>query len=328
MTDRRDFLVFLSAMTLGVGTPCLGQAQPTPWPMAKPITYVVPVFAGSTADVIARIISQKLAEALQQSVLIDNKMGAGGSIGTAAVAKSAPDGYTILGGTSGTHAINVGLYKNLSYDPVKDFEPVALIGSVPNVLVVGPNLGVNSVAELIALMKKDDKHRTFGSAGAGTSPHLTGELFADTIGLPLVHIPYKSQPGIVDVATGELTFKFDQLTAAIPLMQAGKIKVLAVTSAQRLAQLPNVPTMIESGVPGFEVVSWHAIYAPKNTPKAIVGRLTAEVIKAVKSPDARTKLAEIGVEVSGGGPAELSALMAREIPRWASVIKRSGARAD
>lgn len=326
-TTRRDFLATLGASTLAAGLPTLARAQAA-WPTAKPITYICPIFPGSSADVISRFVAQKMGEALHQSVVVDNKLGAGGTIGTVAAAKAAPDGYTIIGGTSGTHAINTSLYKNLAYDPVKDFEPVALLGTVPNVLVVGPNLGVNSVAELIALMKKDEKARTFGSAGAGTNPHLTGELFAETIGLPLTHVAYKAQPGIVDVATGELTFKFDQMSAALPLSQAGKIRILAVTSARRLPQLPNVPTMAEAGVPNFVVESWHAIYAPKGTPKAIVDRLSAEAIKAIKSPEAKAKLTDFGVEPVGGTPAELSALMAKEIPRWAEVVRRSGAKAD
>ena len=328
MTDRRAFLACLGVAALGTGLPTPSQAQTAPWPTARPITYIVPIFAGSTADLIARIVTQKLSEALHQSFVIDNKAGAGGVIGATAAAKAVPNGYTLLGGTVGTHAINVSLYKNLPYDPVKDFEPVALVGSLPNVLVVGSNLGVNTVAELIALLKKDEKSRNFGSAGAGTSPHLAGELFGQIIGLPLTHIAYKGQPGLLDVAAGRLAFKFDQLSAVLPMMQAGKIKVLAVTSAERISLLPNLPTMIEAGVAGFELSSWHAMYAPKGTPKAIVDRLSTEVAKAVNAPDAKAKLTDLGLVVSASTPAELAALMAREIPRWAEVIKKSGATPD
>ena len=328
MTDRRAFMASLGAAALGTGLPALGQAQTAPWPTAKPITYVVPVFPGSTADIIGRIVTQALSESLRQTCVVDNKAGAGGLIGASAVAKAAPDGYTLLGGTSGTHAINISLYKNLPYDPVRDFEPVSLVGSLPNVLVVSPNLGVNSVAELIALLKRDEKARLYGSAGVGTSPHLAGELFSQIIGVPLTHVPYKAQSGLMDVASGQLAMKFDQLSATMSMVQSGKIKVLAVTSADRISQLPDVPTMIEAGVPGFEITSWHAVYAPKGVPKAIIDRLSAEVSKAVKAPGARAKLNELGVEVAGSTPEELAALMAREIPRWAAVIKTSGATLD
>jgi tripartite-type tricarboxylate transporter receptor subunit TctC len=325
MTDRRQFLASLGIAGFGAGLPMLGRAQPAAWPTAKPITYIVPFFPGSTADIVGRVVTQKLAETLKQTIVVDNKAGVGGSIGTSFVAKSAPDGYTLVGATSGTAATNVSLYKNLPYDPVKDFEPVSLVGNVPNLLVVGNGLGVNTVQELIALIKKDEKARTFGSAGAGTSPHLSGELFAEAIGVPLVHVPYKDQPGLMDVANGQLAFKFDQLSATLSLLQAGKVKVLAVTSAKRIPQLPNVPTMIESGLPGFEIGTWHAVFAPKGTPKPIIDRLSTEIARIVQTPDAKAKFAEIGLEPSGAGPEELGALVKKEIPRWAEVIRKSGA---
>jgi len=305
-------------------------AQTPEWPQAKPISYIVPFTAGGSTDVVGRTIGQKLQEALKQTVVVDNKPGQGGGIGASLVAKAAPDGYTLFGGTISTHAINASLYKNLSYDPVKDFEPVALVAFLPNVLMVDPNLGVNTVAELIALLKKDQKKRTFASSGAGTSTHLAGEMFADLIGVPLAHIPYKGMPpAMVDVSSGQVTFMFDQMTAALPLLQAGKLKLLAVTTAKRIALAPATPTMIEAGVPGFEMSSWQAIYAPKGTPKAIVQRLHAEIAKAMKQPDVQAKLGgQLGMEIVGGSPEELAALMAREIPRWAARVKKSGATAN
>ena len=305
-------------------------AQTPEWPQAKPITYIVPFTAGGSTDVVGRTIGQKLQEALKQTVVVDNKPGQGGGIGASLVAKAAPDGYTLFGGTISTHAINASLYKNLSYDPVKDFEPVALVAFLPNVLLVDPNLGVNTVAELIALLKKDQKKRTFASSGAGTSTHLAGEMFADLIGVPLAHIPYKgTPPAMVDVPSGQVTFMFDQMTAALPLLQAGKLKLLAVTTAKRIALAPATPTMIEAGVPGFEMSSWQAFYAPKGTPKAIVQRLYAEIAKALKQPDVQAKLGgQLGMEIVGGSPEELAALMAREIPRWAALVKKSGATAN
>lgn len=213
---------------------------------------------------------------------------------------------------------------------MKDFEPVALVAFLPNVRLVGPNLGVNNVVELIALLKKDEKKRTFASSGAGTSTHLAGEMFADLMGVPLAHIPYKgTPPAMVDVSSGQVSFMFDQMTAALPLLQAGKLKRLAVTAAKRIALAPAKPTMIEAGVPGFEMSSWQAIYAPKGTPQAIVQRLYAEIAKALKQPDVQAKLGgQLGMEVVGGSPEELAALMAREIPRWAALVKKSGATAN
>lgn len=210
---------------------------------------------------------------------------------------------------------------------MKDFEPVALVATLPNVLLVDPNLGVNSVADLIALLKKDEKRRTFASSGAGTSTHLAGELFADLIGVPLTHIPYKgTPPAMVDVSAGQVTFMFDQMTAALPLLQAGKLKLLAVTTARRIPLAPGTPTMVEAGVPGFEMASWQAVYAPKGTPKAIVQKLHAEIAKALKQPDVQTKLqGQLGMELVGAGPEELAALMGKEIPRWAALVKKSGA---
>ena len=305
-------------------------AQGTEWPQAKPITYVVPFTPGGSTDVVGRAVAEKLAAALHQSVVVDNKPGQGGAIVAAYVAKAPADGYTLFGGTISTHAINASLYKNLPYDPVKDFEPVCLVAFLPNVLLVDPNAGVNSVQDLVALLKKDPKRRTFASSGNGTSTHLTGELFADLIGVPLTHVPYKgTPPAMVDVAAGQVTFMFDQMTAALPLLQAGKLKLLAVTTARRIALSPNTPTMIESGVAGFDVSSWQAIYAPKGTPKPIVQRLAQEIQKALRLPEVQDKLGkQMGMEIVAGGPDELAALMAREIPRWAALVKKSGASAN
>ncbi|MEK8026601.1 MAG: hypothetical protein RLY78_4166 [Pseudomonadota bacterium] len=329
MTTRRHLLQGLGlaplAAALGTALPTGARAQAA-WPTAKPITYVVPFTAGGTTDVVGRTITAKLAESLKQTFVVDNRPGTGGGLASTHVAKQPADGYTLLGGTISTHAINAGLYKNLGYDPVKDFEPVSLIGFLPNVLLVSTSLGVNSVAELIALMKKDEKQRTFASSGAGTSTHLAGELLADLVNLPLQHIPYKgTPPAMVDVSQGLVTFMFDQLTAALPLIQAGKMKVLAVTSPKRSPASPATPTMVEAGVPGFEMFSWQAVYAPKGTPKPVVDRLHDEIVKALKTPEVRDKLTSLGMEVVGSSPAELAALMAREIPRWAALIRKSGA---
>ncbi|SAI71429.1 putattive exported protein [Bordetella ansorpii] len=305
-------------------------AQAADWPTQKPISYVVPFTVGGSTDVVGRVIAQKLGERLHQNVVVENKPGAAGGIGAAYVAKATPDGYTLFGGTISTHAINASLYKNLKYDPVKDFEPVSLVATLPNVLLVDPNLGVNSVADLIALLKRDPAKRTFASSGAGTSTHLTGELFAGMIGVPLTHVPYKgTPPAMVDVSSGAVTFMFDQMTAALPLLQTGKLKLLAVTTKNRIKLSPGTPTLAEAGVPGFDVASWQAVYAPKGTPKPIVDRLSREIAAILKEPDVQEKLGKtMGMELVGGTPDKLRDLMAAEIPRWAEVVKQSGASVD
>lgn len=323
--NRRQALQAGIALTL----PGLAQAQ-AEWPTAKPITYVVPFTPGGSTDIVGRTLAQKLGESLKQSVVVDNRPGQAGGIGAAYVAKAAPDGYTLFGGTISTHAINASLYRKLPYDPVKDFEPVCLTARLPNVLIVNTQLGVNSVAELVALLKKDPSKRNFASSGAGTSTHLAGEMFADAIGVKLTHVPYKgTPPAMTDVAAGLVPFMFDQVTAALPLVQSGKLKLLAVTTGKRIALQPQLPTMIEAGLPGFEMSSWQAVYAPKGTPKPIVQRLNAEIVKALRQPDVKDKLeGQLAMEIVAGSPEELRDFMAQEIPRWAELVKKSGATAD
>ena len=330
---RRAALALCAAAllpALGTLTATQAHAQTGDWPNAKPISYVVPFTAGGSTDIIGRTIANKLQESLKQAVVVENKPGQAGGIGASFVAKAAPDGYTLFGGTISTHAINASLYKNLSYHPVKDFEPVALVATLPNVLIINPSLGVNSVAELIALLKKDPTKRMFASSGAGTSTHLAGEMFGDLIGVKLTHIPYKgTPPALTDVAAGQVSFMFDQMTAAPPLAKAGRVKLLAVTTGKRITLAPELPTMIESGVPGFEMSSWQAIYAPKGTPKAIVQKLNAEIVKALKQPDVQAKLHDqLGMNIVGSTPEELAAHMDKEIPRWADLVKKSGATPD
>ncbi|WP_017758579.1 Bug family tripartite tricarboxylate transporter substrate binding protein [Pseudacidovorax intermedius] len=323
--NRRQALQAGIALTLpGVA---LAQAE---WPTAKPITYVVPFTPGGSTDIVGRTLAQKLGESLKQSVVVDNRPGQAGGIGAAYVAKAAPDGYTLFGGTISTHAINASLYRKLPYDPVKDFEPVCLTARLPNVLIVNTQLGVNSVAELVALLKKDPSKRNFASSGAGTSTHLAGEMFADAIGVKLTHVPYKgTPPAMTDVAAGLVPFMFDQVTAALPLVQSGKLKLLAVTTGRRIAVQPQLPTMIEAGLPGFEMSSWQAVYAPKGTPRPIVQRLNAEIVKALRQPDVKDKLeGQLAMEIVASSPEELRDFMAQEIPRWAELVKKSGATAD
>jgi len=323
---RRSALKTLGALGL-LNLPALRAAQAQEaWP-TRPVTYVVPFTPGGSTDVIGRTLSQKLQETLGQPFVVDNRPGAAGAVGAGFVAKSRPDGYTLFGGTISTHAINASLYKNLPYDPVKDFEPVCLVAFLPNVLIVDPNLKVNSVQELVALLKKDPSKRSFASSGAGTSTHLAGELFADLIDVKLTHIAYKgTPPAMLDVSSGQVPFMFDQMTAAIPLAKAGKLKLLAVTTAKRIALDPSLPTMMESGIKDFDMSSWQAVYAPKGTPKAIVQKLYTEIAKILKAPDVKDKLGnQLGMEIAAGSPDELAKLMQKEIPRWADLVKKSGA---
>jgi tripartite-type tricarboxylate transporter receptor subunit TctC len=320
---KQPSLLAAMAAAVLVCAPLAAMAQV--WP-AKPITYVVPFTPGGTTDVVGRIISNSLASALGQPVIVDNKPGAAGALAARLVANANPDGYTLLGGTISTHAINAGLYKNLGYDPIKDFEPISLVGFIPNALYVNAQLPVRSVQELIALLKKDPALRTFASPGAGSSTHLAGELFADLIGVPLTHVPYKGQPqALQDVAAGQVAFLFDQLTAGMGLVKAGKLRLLAVTTPKRVAAAPDTPTMDEAGVKGFEMVAWQAVYAPKGTPKAIIDRLNKEIVAIVKTPEVREKMAATGIEVVGSSPQELTKFMQKEIPRWAELIRKSGA---
>jgi len=327
---RRAALQALGAAGLAAALPGSARAQSADaWP-SRPISYVVPFTPGGSTDVIGRLLAQKLAEALGQPVVVDNKPGAAGAVGASYVAKARADGYTLFGGTISTHAINASLYKNLPYDPVKDFEPISLVAFLPNVLIVDPNLGVRSVAELIALLRKDPAKRTFASSGAGTSTHLAGEMLGDMIGVKLTHIPYKgTPPAMLDVSSGQVTFMFDQITAALPLVQAGKLRLLAVTTAKRMALAPELPTMAEAGVPGFEMASWQAVYGPKNLPPAISQRLAAEITRILQQPEVRDKLTnQLGMEVVAGSPAQLAALMQKEIPRWGELVRKSGASAN
>jgi len=320
----------LSAVSAALPLRALAADIATPgWP-TKPISYIVPFTPGGSTDVIGRTLSQKLSDVLGQPMVVDNKPGAAGAVGATYVAKAKPDGYTLLGGTISTHAINASLYKNLPYDPVKDFEPVSLVAMLPNVLIVNPALGLNSVADLVALLKRDPSKRYFASSGAGTSTHLAGEMFAELIGVPLSHVAYKgTPPAMMDVVAGQVPFMFDQMTAAVSLVQAGKLKLLAVTTAKRIALAPELPTMMESGIPKFEMSSWQAVYAPKGTPKPIVQRLNAEITKILKAPDVVAKLHDqLGMEIIASSPDELAAHMKTEIARWAELVKKSGATAS
>ena len=303
-------------------------AQAQAWP-SKPVKWVVPFAPGGTTDILARTVGEKLALALGQPVVIENKPGAGGGVGAEFTAKAAPDGYTIMGGTISTHAINASLYAKLPYDPVKDFVAITLIARVPNMLVINPSVPATNVKELIALLKANPNKYSFASSGNGTSQHLSGELFKAMAGVEMQHIPYKgSPPALQDVLGGQVTMTFDNITTAWPLAKAGKLRALAVTTATRSAIAPDVPTLAESGLPGFEVGSWQGVFAPAGTPPDVVKRLNAEIVKILSMPDVKEKLIGLGAEPVGNSAEEFSAMVKAEVVKWADVVKKSGAKVD
>ncbi|WP_353174418.1 Bug family tripartite tricarboxylate transporter substrate binding protein [Paracandidimonas soli] len=326
LATRRQLCTALALGTTLLAAPVAAQEDYSKWP-ERPVSYVVPFTPGGSTDVVGRTLGQHLSTALGQTFVVENRPGAAGAVGASYVARAKPDGYTLFGGTISTHAINASLYKDLSYDPVKDFEPVTLVATLPNVLMVNPKLGINSVQDLVEYLKREPNHRTFASSGSGTSTHLAGELFADLIGIPLTHVPYRgTPPAMTDVAAGNVTFMFDQITAALPFVKDGRLKLLAVTTPERIGPAPELPTMMEAGIKDFSMASWQAVYAPKGTPRPIVERLHSEIKKVLELPEVRKQFTEtLGMQIVAGGPDELAAHMAAEIPRWAELVEKSGA---
>lgn len=323
---RREALHVLGAGALAAACgPSLAQAA---WP-SKPIRYIVPFAPGGTTDILARMVSDKLAAALGQPVVIENKAGQGGSIGAAELARAAPDGYTIGGGTISSHGINASLYSKLTYDPVTSFAPITMYATQPNILVVHPSVPANTLQEFIRLVKANPDKYSFGSAGSGTSQHISGEMFNAMAGIKVQHIPYKgSGPMMTDLLGGNLLVAVDNIATAIPHMKTGKLRGLAVTSAKRSSAAPDIPTMAESGLAGYELSSWQAVFAPAGTPQAIVDRLYTEISKIIRMPETQKRYAELGLDASGMPPAELAALVKNDVPRLGKIVRDSGAKAD
>ncbi len=320
---RRLAAGVVAAVALAAG-PAAAQNYP-----AKPVRLVVPFPAGSTTDLVGRILAQRLGNVLGEQVVIDNRGGSGGTIGTEHVARSAPDGYTLLMATIGTHAINPALYKKIPYDPVKDFAPVAQFGTAPNVLVANPSLPVKTLAELIAYARAHRGELNFGSSGNGTSNHLSGAMLASREKLEMVHVPYRGGAQAIEgLLRGDLKFMFYHYLPLLPYIEDGKLRPLAVTGAERVPALPAVPTMGEAGMADFVVSAWFGVYAPAGTPGPIVARLNQAIVGIVATPDMQETLRKQGVDPVSGSPDDLTALMKAEIVRWAKIVDEAGARVD
>ena len=297
-----------------------GLAHAQSWP-TRPVKIVVPFPAGGPTDVMTRALGEKLAQALGQPVVVDNKPGAGGTIGSDFVAKSAPDGYTLVMATSSTHSIGPYLGK-VPYDPRKDFTPVVYVGKATNILVVSPTLNIHTLRELIDYAKKNPGKANYATSGIGSISHLTSEMFANMAGVKIVHVPYKgTQLSMPDLMSGQVAMLFDSVLTAKPHIDAKRLVGLAVSSKERSALVPDMPTMAESGLPGFDSWTWFGLFAPAGTPHALVDRINAEVNRIVTDPAIRERFAQLGFETSGGTPAQFSAVVEHESAKWSKVIQ-------
>jgi tripartite-type tricarboxylate transporter receptor subunit TctC len=326
-SSRRAFTLALAA-TFAAGSftalPAAAQAYPT-----KPITIVVPFAAGGTTDILARVIGEALKKELGQPVVIDNRAGAGGNIGAALAAKAVPDGHTLFMGTVGTHAINAALYKKLSFDPVKDFAPLTRVAMVPNLLVANPARPYKTVKELVAYAKSKPGQVTFGSSGNGSSIHLSGELFNSLAKVDMIHVPYKgSAPAVTDLVGGQIDIMFDNMPSAIQHVRNGRLRAIAVTTAKRSPELPDVPTIAEAGVPGYEATSWFGMFAPAATSAPVVAKLNAALVKVLADADVKKKLAEQGAEPYSEKPEQFAEFIRKESAKWSQVVKAAGATVD
>lgn len=325
LNSRRKLLSLAAALACGAALPL--HAQTAAWPN-KPIKLVVGYAAGGATDVIARIVGVKLGEQLGQSIVVDNRAGANSNIAAEAVARSPADGYTLFVFTI-ANTINASLYDKLSYDPLKDFEPIGLMAKVPNILVVNEKLPIKSLAEYVQYAKSAPNGITFASSGSGSSIHLSGEMFKMIANLNMMHVPYRgSAPAVNDLLGGQVQSMFDNTPSALPHVRAGKLRAIAITSAQRSTLLPDVPTVAESGFPGFDVQSWFGLSAPAGTPRAVVDRLNAELGKVLASADIRERLLNLAATPSHGTPEQFRSFAASEAKRWQDVVKQSGAKAE
>jgi tripartite-type tricarboxylate transporter receptor subunit TctC len=296
---------------------------------SKPVKIVVPFAAGGGVDVLTRVLADKLGPELGTHVIVEDIPGAGGNLGSGQVARAAPDGYTLLMATTGTHTINPGLYKQMPFDAVKDFAPITVIASVPNLLVVNPQVPAKDLKELIALAKSKPGKLNFASFGYGTSNHLSGELFKSEAGIDVAHVPYKNAPqAVLDIVSGEVTFAFVNAPLALPQVRAGKLRALAVTGARRSPAAPEFPTMAEAGLPNFVVESWYGLMAPAGTPGPVLRKIRDATLKVLDTPEAKAAFAKQGADVETSTPTEFAKMIGTEKARWAEVIRKSGAKID
>jgi tripartite-type tricarboxylate transporter receptor subunit TctC len=313
-------IAHLFALCVCVGAMHMTSANAQVYP-SKSVRVVVPFASGGGTDIMARLLAQKLTETLGQTFIVDNRAGANGIIGTEIVAKAPADGYTIMMGTSATHAINIAVYSKLSYDPVKDFTPISNLAFSAFIISVHPSIPANSIRELIALAKARPNQITYASAGLGNSTHLAGELFCMLAGVRMVHVPYKgSGPAMVDTVAGQTAATFDSMQASIPHIKLNRLRPLAITAVARSPVLPNLPTIAEAGVPGAEAGTWYGLLAPAATPRAIVNKLNTEVVRALALPDVRERLAGFGVDVIGGSPEQFAADIKSDIVKWSNTV--------
>jgi tripartite-type tricarboxylate transporter receptor subunit TctC len=323
-TPRFARVLFAALLAAAAGGTALAQGYP-----AKPIKFVVPYPPGGASDVTARILGQKLSESYGQPVVIENRPGANGNIALEAVAKSTPDGYTILMGNVGPNAINAGLYRTLPFDPIRSFAPITLTSTVPIVLLVNPSLPVKDARELIAHIKASPGKTTFASGGNGSATHLTAEMFKSMAALDTLHVPYKGDASAMTaLMSGDVTMTFATIVAAMPQIKGGRVKAIGIAAKSRAASLPDVPTIHESGVPSFESTSWGGVLAPAGTPAPVIASLQSEIQKILRMPDVRDKIAGLGADIVGSSSAEFSDYLKAEIAKWSGVIRSSGATVD
>lgn len=317
---RLSFLLtksVLAGLTLSAATFCAAQSYPS-----KTVHVITPFPPGGAADVVLRLVTQKLGEAFKSTFVVENRVGAGGAVGTQYVSRAEPDGYTLLITSSSTMSINPHLMAKPLYNPLTNFTPIALIGSSPNVLVVDAKLPIKSVSDLLTAAKAKPGVLNYASNGSGTLSHMTGELFKQTTGVDLLHIPYKgAAPAVADTAGGQVTALFAAYASVNPMLKSGRLKALGVTSLKRLELTPDVPTLAESGLPGFESNQWWGLYGPADMPPAVVARLNAEVNKILSSPDVRKRFAEEAIDVGGGSPADLANYLKQDHAKWGKVVK-------
>ena len=319
-------LTSATLLTLALITPQHLQAQPYP---SKPVRLIVPYAPGGATDIISRASAIELSKTLGQSVVVDNRPGAGGNVGAEMAAKSAPDGYTMLMSASSLHGITPFLYSKLSYDPNKDLAPVIVFASFANVLVLNPGVKANSLKELIALVKAQPGKLACASSGSGSTIHMSCEMFKQMLGLDITHVPYRgSGPALTDLLGGQVHMMFDNIPSAISHIRSGKLRALATTGPVRSVTLPELPTMIEAGLPGYESTAWFGLAMPVGTPKEIIVRMNAEGQKAAKAPDFVKRMSDLGYEIVGGTPEQMAAMIQDEIKRWGPIVKASGAKVD